>query len=158
MSLSTMVATVVLAQSQDARFTKDLLSVGSTLPSFVLEGTSGKAEYKGSGKAAVVAFWHVGSRESAVVLGDLEAFQSEYGRSVSIFAVNIGDDKERVAEFLKANKVGLNVGLGGDGEKASYGVRGYPTIYVADKGGTIVFRDHRPDKATLERAVKSVAG
>ncbi len=161
MALSTLVAAMVLAPAQDSRFTKDLLPVGSSAPSFELEGTNGKVEWKGSGKAAVVAFWHVGSRESALLLGELDAIRSEYGKDLAVYSVNVGDAKDRVVEFLKANGSDLNTGLAsgaGAGLKDSYGVKGYPTFYVADKTGKIVFRAHKPDKSALDKAIKSALG
>lgn len=158
MALTPLLAALILAPAQENRFTRDLIPVGESAPSFAVDAMSGKVEWKGN-SAAVIAFWHVGSRESAGLLADLEGWDKEFGRKLGVYAINVGDPKDRIDQFLRSNSVKLAVGLASgtdEGLKDQFGVKGYPTVYVVSKEGKVVFRDHRPASSAIYEALKTV--
>lgn len=151
-----MLAAMVMAQPQDSRYTKDLLAVGATAPAFELDGTSGKVAFKGAGSTvSILVFWHVGSRSSLPVMTDMEALEGRYAKQVKVYFVNSGDEKDRAAEFLKSSGLTHSSALSAPNDVVKdYGVKGFPTVYVVDKGGKVAFRDHQPSTADVDAAVK----
>ncbi len=76
-----------------------------------------------------------------------------------------GFDKEDVMDkYVKENKftfpvVVANTGGGGGGEYAlakAYGVEAYPTNYLVDAKGTVVFRSVGFDEAGLRSAIEKL--
>lgn len=143
---------------QESPYTKDLLKVGSSAPSFSLEGLSGKVSLD-TGRPAVVVFWHVGSKQAAPLLSKASSLGDKYGRKLQVLLVDSGDTQDRVSAFLKDNGLKVNVGLSDpskDGTAASYGVKGFPTVFVIDSSGKITYRDHKPSEADVESEVAQV--
>lgn len=151
-----MLAAVLMTQPQDSRYTKDLLAVGTTAPTFDIDGTSGKVSFKGAGNVvSILVFWHVGSRSSLPLMSDMEALEGRYPKQAKVIFVNSGDDKDRVTDFLKSNGLSHPSALSAPTDVvAAYGVKGFPTVYVVDKVGKIVFRDHQPSTSDVDAAVK----
>lgn len=155
MALSAVLASVVLFPGQDSVFTKNLLTVGSTAPSLDVEAISGSLTLNTS-KPAVIVFWHLGSRQNDDVFKHLATVHEKYGSKLQILPVNCGDEKDRVSDFLKGIEYKGNSGLVNperDSLLKDYGVKGYPTTYVLDKGGVVSFRGHKASDSEIDSAI-----
>jgi hypothetical protein len=58
--------------------------------------------------------------------------------------VNRGDTKEQIQQYVRQGKFAFKIVMGGSGEEytlgKAYGVQAYPTNYLVDSGGKIVWR------------------
>lgn len=157
--IATMVLAPVVGQSSE-RYTRNLLAVGSVAPSFSVNGVrGGKVSFVPSKEKVdgyVVVFWHVGDRMAAPLFKYLQGVEKNGKKKIKVIAVNHGDGKGRTAEFLKENKLNLVCGVSmptKDKLADKFGVRGFPTGYVMDGKGVIVYRDHKPSVGALGSAI-----
>jgi peroxiredoxin len=75
-----------------------------------------------------------------------------------IVGVHTTEDSEKMAAFVKKQKIDWPVVIDAEGNKTSktYNVEGYPTTVLIDKNGKIVetyLGDH-PDQETIEKLLK----
>jgi hypothetical protein len=72
-------------------------------------------------------------------------------------AVNAFDKEEQVRKYIDENKFSFKVVLGGEGEKytlgKAYGVQAYPTNYLVDADGKILWRSVGFDEGGLREAL-----
>lgn len=78
-------------------------------------------------------------------------------RGLEIVAVNAFDSEERVRKYLQENGFTFKVVLGGSGEQyrvgRAYGVQSYPTSYLLDAQGRVVWREVGYNEAALRAAL-----
>jgi peroxiredoxin len=97
-------------------------------------------------KALLVNFWFCGCYPCRLEFPYLEQhYQALKPRGLGIVAVNFGDRPEAIAEFVRAAKVTFPIGVGRGGDDANpifkaYHVAEYPTSYLIDGNGTVVWR------------------
>ena len=78
-------------------------------------------------------------------------------KGLDLIAVNSGDSKETIDKYVRENKFTFKIGMPpqGYGIFNDYGVQAYPTNYIIDSKGTVVFRcvgfDEEGIKKALER-------
>ena len=111
-------------------------------PDFALPDLSGvvhrRSDYRG--RPVLVSFWAVWCPPCRRELADLSDLRSRLsGTAVVVFAVNLGDGRERIARFLADQPApGLPVLL--DDAKSTAGawhVRGLPVSYAVDSSGVL---------------------
>lgn len=72
-----------------------------------------------------------------------------------MIAVNNGDSKETINRYVAENSFSFHVGMPpqGYGIFKDYGVQAYPTNYLLDGNGKVVFRSVGFDEAGLKSAL-----
>lgn len=83
-------------------------------------------------------------------------------KGFEIIAVNSGDSKETINSYFKKEKftflVGMDSEQGGKdyGVASKFGVQAYPTNYLLDESGKIVFRSLGFDEEGLIKALEKL--
>ena len=125
---------------------------------FTLNDLSGKAvslsDYRDK-KPVVLIFWTTWCPYCRMALKSLK--DSEYvsqSKDFELLAVNVGESKSKVENFVKANGFRFKVLLDLDSQVAdSYGLLGVPTYYVINKSGLIVFEGNRLQEKRIQELV-----
>lgn len=137
-------------------FEDTLLAVGKPAPDFtaprVDSGTLQFSETRKDKKATLLYFWFQGAPSSVKELGELQKLYAEHqARGFEIVAVNWSTPAETVKRLVAEQKTTFPVVLSGEAEKVSqkYQVLGYPTYYLLDSTGKIVWRATGEDHAEL---------
>lgn len=127
----------------DVEQTNDLLpiEIGAKAPDFTLENLNGEKlsleDYRG--KNVLINFWTTWCRFCVKEMPDFQKFYDEYkDNDFTILAVNLGETKSKITEFMEQNGYNFPVLLDTNGEVGvSYMVSGIPASYIVDKEGII---------------------
>lgn len=116
------------------------VKAGDKAPDFVAELTNGEkfslADNKG--KVVLINFWATWCGPCVEELPAIEKLQKEYGDKIEIVAVNYGEDRKTVDEFLKDNNYTFKVAYDDDMAIANeYPSDGIPYLVVVDKEGKV---------------------
>ena len=100
-------------------------------------------------RPALLVFWTTRCGYCKAEIPALNRLQGKYGENVSILAIDIGESKNGVSSFAKAQGITYRVLLDPYGEVARlYGVRAIPTQVLIDREGTIRYNGHGLEEAT----------
>ena len=109
--------------------------------SFTLKDLSGNEvslkDYRG--KNIILNFWASWCEPCKEEMQDLERFKNDIKNDdIEILCINVGEDKETVANYINENGINLNVLLDENSEVAfGYRITTLPATYVIDKNGDI---------------------
>lgn len=138
-----------------------LIAMGKSVPAFNLATpTGGKlslAQVSTGKKATLINFWFVGCppcREEFPELQKLYAKLKTDG--FAIVGINQGDDNASINGFLKERKITFPIVKGVDGTFEQYGIQAFPTNYLLDSTGKVVYRSVGFDEAGLKAALKKL--
>jgi len=95
------------------------------------------------GQLVLLDFWYMSCYPCIKAIPHISELQSKYGdKGLVILGLNIDSDEKRekrLSEFLEINKVNYPIVLIGKYISKAYHVSGYPTIFIIDKKGKILF-------------------
>ncbi len=119
------------------------LSVGSAAPAWKLAGaanTDSLALIDLRGKVVLLDFWYSTCGPCVMAIPDLEKIHKRHAKSgVVVLGVNCFEKPPAdPAAFLKRRGATYRTLVGGETIAKDYHVGGYPTLFVIDRGGTIV--------------------
>lgn len=83
--------------------------------------------------------------------------QKKYGFDKGFLLVALSDEPDTtVRPFVKKNNMNYVIGSDAKSTFGDYGIRGYPTIFVLNPSGEIVYKGHSPPEAedAVEEAMK----
>ncbi len=133
---------------------------GHPAPDFTLEDLDGNEVSLSSlrGKAVYLNFWATWCTPCVKEMPSLQEVYDKYGDRVAIYAVNVGESRAVVSEFLEENGYTFTVLLDEDRVVAHrYQVRGIPTNIFIDSRGVVVERvTGGMTTSQMERAIESV--
>ena len=73
---------------------------------------------------------------------------------LEILAINVSDTEKLIRHYLSKEKVSFRIALAKDTDVHTlFGLRGYPTNYLIDGEGTVVWRSTGFDEASLRSAL-----
>lgn len=138
------------------------LNIGDIAPSFETvraDGTPAQFPAAWAGKPLVIRFW---AEWCKYCEGEMKAIESVYQRlkprGLDVIAVNVGQDKKTVVEFMR--KLGVSYPALMDENSAiakRYGVVGLPTTYFVDAKGIVRAKlIGEADEASFERAALEI--
>lgn len=142
---------------------KQATAIGREFPVFKEAGFDGEvvdlAAYRG--KVVLVAFWATWCGPCMMELPNLQAAHGKHhAEGFEIIGINLDQDRERLAAFLKARKLPwpqLFDGRAWEGKlPQAYGVRALPASFLLDRQGKIVAKDLR-GTALMQKVAELVA-
>lgn len=76
-------------------------------------------------------------------------------KGLELVAINNGDTKTKIQKYVSDNKFTFKIGMPpqGYGVFKDYGVEAYPTNYLIDANGKVVFRSVGFDEKGLRKAI-----
>jgi len=127
-----------------------LLPVAAPAPDFLLPRLGGEkiklADTRRTKKAVLVNFWYAGCGPCRVEFPHLQKlYERLKGKGLEVIAINRGDTDQQVQKVILEGKFTFPVALGGskygDGSVyANFGVMAFPTNYLIDADGKVVWR------------------
>ena len=119
---------------------EEKVEVGYTAPDFsvnLLDGSTVKlSDYRG--KAVFLNFWATWCGYCVREFPDIQKLADAYADKLTVLAVDCGEDKKRVGDFIEKNKYTFTVGLDTDGKiQEKYPSQGIPYTVVIDPNGII---------------------
>ena len=114
--------------------------VGQKAPDFSLKNIDGeKVNLRElEGKKVFLNFWASWCKPCQIEMPDIQKLHEEYGEDVEIIAVNLGESKKEVKNFLEMRGYNFTILLDENREIGSkYMVRAIPTTYFLDEKGII---------------------
>lgn len=121
----------------------DLLAKGTIAPNWELLSLTGeKINLKNmKGQLVLVDFFYKSCYPCMLALPSLQALHEKYkDKGLTIIGIDPYDKKkDDIASFLSKRGVNYKVLLGGEDVANDYHVSGYPTLYLIDKNGKVIF-------------------
>jgi peroxiredoxin/outer membrane lipoprotein-sorting protein len=134
--------------------------IGTQAPDFTLQDTNGKTVslHDFRGKVVIIDFWTTWCppcRERMPQLQDLQQKLADKG--LVVLGLDVGEDLQTVAQFAEQGPYTFALLLGGEPEvDTKYYVNAFPTTFVVNREGKIVYRDERVGPMRdLKSAVKN---
>lgn len=148
-------------------YTAELPKVGATVPDFELPRPDGERfsllRAARDKRVTLVNFWFVGCPPCRAEFPHFQKLYEELrDKGFGLVAVNRGDTRERVAEYVSTSKLTFDVVMGGTGEQytvgRAYGVKAYPTNILIDAEGKVLWRGvgfRDPELKELREALRT---
>lgn len=114
--------------------------IGMQAPDFTLNNLAGQEKSLSDyhGQKIFLNFWASWCPPCRLEMPDMQKLQQKYGDEIVILAVNIGENKKEVIDFMKENEFDFPVLLDKDRSTAqNYLVRGIPSSYFLNQKGII---------------------
>jgi peroxiredoxin len=121
------------------------LKIGDTFPKIAVSDRQGKPvalpdDFRG--KVALIHFW---ATWCPFCIKEIQALESIYGvyreKGLVPFSVNVGEDNQTIAAFLKNETATYPILMDRNSEAARQcGVTGLPTTFICDRNGVIKFK------------------
>ena len=136
--------------------------VGKTAPPFPVKTPNGDevklADILNGKKAVLLNFWFLGCQPCRMEFPVLQKlYEENRANGFEILAVNYGDAADAIAKFIKEKGYTMPIGVG-DKDDAfpgnAYQVDVYPTNFLIDATGKILWREAGFDEAELRTAVE----
>ena len=131
-----------------------------TAPAFQLADLNDKivslSDYKGK-KAVILFFWTTWCPYCRAELKTLNAKSADLAKaSVVLLAVNVGETKDKAANFVKSRNLSFEILLDKDSQVTElYDLLGVPTYFVINKSGEVVSTEnHFPENFIKELSSK----
>jgi len=133
--------------------------IGTQAPDFTLQDTNGKTVslHDFRGKVVIVDFWTTWCPPCRARMPQLQTLYRKLAdKGLVVLGLDVGEDLEMVAQFARQGPYTFALLLGGEPEvDTKYYVGAYPTTFVVDRTGKIVYRDEGLGSlGDLESAVK----
>ena len=90
-------------------------------------------------KNVILNFWYTGCGFCVIEMPDLQKLQDTYKDDLLLLAVNVGEKKDKIQEFMDENKLSFTVLRDEDMKIAdTYGIRSFPTTIAVNKKGEVI--------------------
>jgi peroxiredoxin/outer membrane lipoprotein-sorting protein len=137
--------------------------VGGAAPDFTLPDTGGNAFHlrELQGKVVIVDFWATWCPPCRALMPHLQKMYVNWEkRGLVILGVDIGEDANTVEKFAREQSYTFPLLMGGEPDvSAKYFVEAYPSTFVVDRTGHIVYRElGGGDPNKIQAAVEKALG
>jgi thiol-disulfide isomerase/thioredoxin len=137
--------TTYLAEYKPAtqKDTPPLLATGANAPNWTLpfyNKTETIALNKMKGRVILLDFWIKNCGPCIESTPYLNALHKKFNsKGVEFLSINAYDSKEDISWFCKKHAIGYKVLMNGKAVAEQYGVSGFPTFFIIDKKGKIIY-------------------
>jgi len=120
--------------------------IGRSIPDFKTENTLDGKVFEFSslrGKYVLIDFWGTWCAPCVAEMPKLKEYQQKYNQQLVVLGINSGDSKEKIEKFVipkKYNWKHLLSGNGTDNFVLKFNVSGFPTKFIIDPSGKILYR------------------
>lgn len=131
------------------------LSVNEKAPDFSLPvlGQERNMNLTGlKGRLTLLDFWFKNCGPCIASIPELNALQKKFGGQVRIVGINTADTPAEIAAFRKRIPIDYMILLNGAGVAKKYGVDKFPTCFLIDGRGQIIYSGGF-DKAAIEKII-----
>ena len=143
---------------------KRMIALGDAVPDFSLPTPDGKTlnfeNFRQGKKAVLITFWFVACPPCRTEFQQFQKLHNELKNDgFDIVAINALDDANAVKRFLREQAITFPVVLAKDvtpGVITNYRIESYPSTYLLNSEGKIVYRSAGVDEPGLLRALKDV--
>ena len=162
MRLSALLASLFLLTACGSDNPAVKLNIGDPAPKFsapALDGKNHEFPAAFAGKPLVIRFWADWCKYCEGEMKDIEAvYRRLKPRGLEVVAINAGQDRKTVVEFMQKLGVGYPALMDEDSAIAKrYGVVGLPTTYFVDAKGIVRAKlVGEADVASFERAATEI--
>ena len=137
--------------------------VGATAPDFTLPDTGGNTVHlrEFQGKVIIVDFWATWCPPCRALMPRLQKMYVNWEkRGLVVLGLDVGEDADTVEKFAREQSYSFPLLIGAEPDiAAKYFVEAYPSTFVIDRLGHIVYRDlGGADPAKLQAAVEKALG
>lgn len=120
----------------------ELLQKGSVAPDWKLASLNGDSIQLSDlrGQVVLLDFFYTSCGPCVGAMPGLEKMHRDYSsKGLKIIAVDPYDDAEKLSAFFKKHDVTYTAVLDNKKTNKAYAVGGYPTVYILDRHGTIIY-------------------
>ncbi|MBV9470928.1 MAG: redoxin domain-containing protein [Abitibacteriaceae bacterium] len=145
-------------------YLKYLLKVGKTVPDFALPipngGQVSLSQMLQGKKAVLVNFWFAGCPHCRQEFPHLQQLYREYkDQGLALITVNRGDSSDIINQFLQLRHLDFPVAMAAKGPESifqGYGVYAYPSNFLIDSRGKVLFRSAGFDEEKVRDALEDI--
>jgi thiol-disulfide isomerase/thioredoxin len=140
--------------------------VGKMAPSLSVKTPNGGelklSDFLNGKKAVLLNFWFIGCQPCRMEFPVLQKlYEENHAKGFDILAINYGDAADAITKFIREKDYTMSIGVGGKGDAFpgnAYQVDAYPTNFLVDGTGKILWREAGFDEAKLRAAVERALG
>ena len=143
------------------RYTRNFLPAGRQAPDFALTSLNGRTvglkSSRDNAKATVLIFWTLGGDSSLPLIQSINAIRERVKSDLRVIAINHADELEKVKAAWSTNDIKFPCVMNKVSENdvsRTYGVVGYPSVYVLDSSEKVVASFYQP---TADNVMSSLA-
>jgi len=120
--------------------------IGRTIPDFKTTNTLDGKLFEFSslrGKYVLIDFWGTWCGPCVAEMPKLKEYQEKYNQKLVVLGINSGDSKEKIEKFIipkQYNWKHLLSGNGADDLVLKFNVSGFPTKFIIDPSGNILYK------------------
>lgn len=141
-----------------------MLALGETSPDFSLPTPQGEilrlADFRRGNKATLINFWFIACPPCREEFGLFQTLYSDLkDDGFAVIAINKVDEAEAIKTYIRQSAITFPIVMGErdvPGVYTSYHIEAYPSTYLLDSEGKIVYRSVGVDEAGLLRALKEL--
>jgi peroxiredoxin len=138
------------------------LAVGTSAPAFNLEpvlksGTNHLSLDDFKGKVVLLEFWGKWCPKCVKKLPKVQQlFDNYHDKGLAVVGVHSLKESEHLAEFVREHNITYPVAVSSEQMQDDYGIKGWPTYYIIDKEGKVVYAKAGmpPDNAKIEELLQ----
>jgi thiol-disulfide isomerase/thioredoxin len=138
-----------------------LLSKGAASPTWILKILNENEKLSSTnmrGKVVLLDFWIKNCGPCIQSVPHLNKLQAKFNdKHFKVISINTYDAEGEISSFVNRHKIEYSVLVNGKHVAEAFGVSGYPTFFVIDKSGRIVYAQTGYDQNTqlqIEEAIK----
>ena len=95
------------------------------------------------GKVVLLDFWIINCGPCIASVPHLNAVQQKFGKeNFEVVSINIYDAKEQLLKYQKNHNVTYPILINGKNAGNDYGADRYPSVFILDKTGKVIYNDH----------------
>ncbi len=132
----------VFPQNSQDFMSNDMLKVGTQAPEFQLDNIDGNPVSLSDlrGKIVLLDFWYIGCAPCVKAENDIDKLMLELKRQdVILIGINCINNQAQLRKHLKKNQRNSINLLGNKDLASKFKVRAYPSLYLLDRNGKIIF-------------------